>query len=222
MDGAATLPGGRGLSLGGGMGVMASAQFLPGVMLGSPEAWNKGSDTRIIAVLRAGSLGLSTSSQYVSSGAGPGETEGMRPGGGMQSSRAWAGVGWGFCQRAGSQRWSPPGGLAEDLKLRWLPGEGGEQGTGRGRSWSQRLKSQGIPLPPAPRVPARGSREEGRGEEHPISKQARRGWGRGGQAAFWANRGTCWEIAPQRPQGLRAALLTSAVSAQMTNYFLEF
>lgn len=158
------------------MGVVASAQFLPGVMLGSPEAWNKGSDTRIVVVLRAGSLGLSTSSQYVSPGSGPGETEGMRPGSGMKSSRVWAGVSArGQDPRGGALQ----GGLAEDLKLRWLPGEGGEQGTGRGRSRSQRLKSQGIPLPPPPhpRVPARGSREEGRGEKHPISKQARRGRG---------------------------------------------
>lgn len=137
----------RGLSLGGGMGVVASAQFLPGVMLGSPEAWNKGSDTRIVVVLRAGSLGLSTSSQYVSPGSGPGETEGMRPGSGMKSSRVWAGVSArGQDPRGGALQ----GGLAEDLKLRWLPGEGGEQGTGRGRSRSQRLKSQGIPLPPPP------------------------------------------------------------------------
>ena len=183
-DGAATRPGGRGLSLGGGTGLVATAQLLPGVMLGSPEAWNKGSDTRIVVALRAGSLGLSTSSQYVSPGAGPGEAEGMRPGGGMKTSRAWAG---------GSARGQDPrggalqGGLAEDLKLRWLPGEGGEQGTGRGRSRSQRLKSQGIPLPAPPRVPARGSWEEGRGEEHPVSKQVQRGRGRGGQAAFWAN-----------------------------------
>ena len=126
--------------------MVATAQLLPGVMLGSPEAWNKGSDTRIVVALRAGSLGLSTSSQYVSPGAGPGEAEGMRPGGGMKTSRAWAG---------GSARGQDPrggalqGGLAEDLKLRWLPGEGGEQGTGRGRSRSQRLKSQGI-SPPRP------------------------------------------------------------------------